>query len=132
MPKGILCTDSRQVTLQANNGKSATQGVVDKLHQKLITEALHPIKEASFDSYTNADEENCLPRTRTEILSEAAQWGESTPSSKFIFWLNGMAGPEGLPYHEQLRLRSMPNASSVHASSSGRAPESRGMLGDFS
>ena len=44
-----------------------------------------------FDSYTNQHQNECLPGTRSELLSEIAEWAMS-PEGKCIFWLNGMAG----------------------------------------
>jgi hypothetical protein len=46
---------------------------------------------AGFDSYTNQHQDECLPGTRSELLSEIAEWAMS-PEGKCIFWLNGMAG----------------------------------------
>jgi hypothetical protein len=61
------------------------------MDQRLLLESLHPIKEASFDSYRLGDEGECLEGTRTELLSDIASWG-SALSSPCIFWLDGMAG----------------------------------------
>lgn len=44
-----------------------------------------------FDSYENQQEEECLPGTRTDILSQIDQWA-ACPHGRCIFWLNGMAG----------------------------------------
>jgi hypothetical protein len=46
---------------------------------------------ATFDSYLDQHEEECLPQTRTELLRQIAAWSED-PQGKSIFWLNGMAG----------------------------------------
>ncbi|KAE8395978.1 hypothetical protein BDV23DRAFT_178045 [Aspergillus alliaceus] len=67
------------------------ESVVDNIDQNIIFKKLHPIKEASFDSYMEDDEGQCLSGTRTEILAQVSQWGLSL-SSPYIFWLNGMAG----------------------------------------
>lgn len=61
------------------------------MDRRLLLESLHPIKEASFDSYRLGDEGECLEGTRTELLSDIASWG-SALSSPCIFWLDGMAG----------------------------------------
>lgn len=69
----------------------SSQECVQKIDRKLLLESLHPIKEASFNSNTNKEDGPCLPRTRKELLSQVAVWAKS-PSSKCIFWLEGMAG----------------------------------------
>ncbi|KAK1242827.1 hypothetical protein MKX08_005639, partial [Trichoderma sp. CBMAI-0020] len=51
-----------------------------------------PIAEgASFDSRAEEGNETCLPNTRVELLEKLSVW-IAEPSSKPIFWLNGMAG----------------------------------------
>ncbi|KAE8131510.1 hypothetical protein BDV38DRAFT_288620 [Aspergillus pseudotamarii] len=60
--------------------------------QTLIQKFSLPIAEgALYDSYDNQHKDRCLPKTRTELLHQVTEWGES-PHSKCIFWLNGMAG----------------------------------------
>ncbi|KAE8362697.1 WD40 repeat-like protein [Aspergillus caelatus] len=60
--------------------------------QNLIQKFSLPTAEgALYDSYDNQHEDRCLPKTRTELLHQVAEWGES-PDSRRIFWLNGMAG----------------------------------------
>lgn len=46
---------------------------------------------AAYDSHAEEHNQQCLAGTRTEILSEIAKWVHD-PSSKIIYWLNGMAG----------------------------------------
>ncbi|KAF9765081.1 hypothetical protein IL306_002692 [Fusarium sp. DS 682] len=46
---------------------------------------------ASFDSHAEEHNPTCLPNTREELLRELDRW-ILDPSSKTIFWLNGMAG----------------------------------------
>ncbi|EHK45928.1 hypothetical protein TRIATDRAFT_283530 [Trichoderma atroviride IMI 206040] len=46
---------------------------------------------ASFDSRAEEGNETCLPNTRVELLEKLSVW-IAEPSSKPIFWLNGMAG----------------------------------------
>lgn len=46
---------------------------------------------ASFDSRAEEGNETCLPNTRVELLEKLSAW-IAEPSSKPIFWLNGMAG----------------------------------------
>lgn len=46
---------------------------------------------ASFDSRAEEGNETCLPNTRVELLEKLSVW-IAEPSSKSIFWLNGMAG----------------------------------------
>ncbi|KAG8677869.1 hypothetical protein FPOAC1_003897 [Fusarium poae] len=46
---------------------------------------------ASFDSKAGEHNPTCLPDTREELLKEIDCWIDN-PTSKTIFWLNGMAG----------------------------------------
>ncbi|KAF5231869.1 hypothetical protein FAUST_9005 [Fusarium austroamericanum] len=51
-----------------------------------------PVAEgASFDSKAEEHNPTCLPDTREELLKEIDCWIDN-PTSKTIFWLNGMAG----------------------------------------
>ncbi|KAF5858595.1 hypothetical protein ETB97_003988 [Aspergillus alliaceus] len=61
------------------------------MDRRMLLETLHPVKEASFDSYIDGDGGECIQGTRIELLTEVAEWGDS-PSRECIFWLNGMAG----------------------------------------
>lgn len=47
--------------------------------------------EAAFDSYLDQHEDQCLPGTRTDLLSQIREWAGS-PQVRCIFWLNGLAG----------------------------------------
>ncbi|THZ16932.1 WD40 repeat-like protein, partial [Aureobasidium pullulans] len=60
----------------------------------LSNEALlddHSLKEATFDSYDERKNNQCLPGTRVNLLAEIQDWS-TLPHSKCIFWLNGIAG----------------------------------------
>ncbi|KAF3011345.1 hypothetical protein E8E14_006824 [Neopestalotiopsis sp. 37M] len=46
---------------------------------------------AAYDSHAEEHNQQCLEGTRTEILSEIAEWVHD-PSSQTVYWLNGMAG----------------------------------------
>ncbi|KAH7153735.1 WD40-repeat-containing domain protein [Fusarium sp. MPI-SDFR-AT-0072] len=46
---------------------------------------------ASFNSYAEEHNPRCLPHTRIKLLNDIYRWIDE-PSSKPIFWLNGMAG----------------------------------------
>lgn len=46
---------------------------------------------ASYDSFTDQHEDECLLGTRTELLQSVMDWGAS-PDGRCIFWLDGMAG----------------------------------------
>jgi hypothetical protein len=46
---------------------------------------------AAYDSHAEEHNQQCLAGTRTEILSEIAEWVHD-PSSRTVYWLNGMAG----------------------------------------
>lgn len=56
-----------------------------------VLKKLPQVKGAAFDSYADEDEPECHPDTRTDLLREIQNWVDN-PTSKCIFWLNGMAG----------------------------------------
>lgn len=64
---------------------------IQNLHQKLDLHNLQNAEGASFDSYMDQHESECLSGTRTELLKQIEEWGCSS-QSQCIFWLNGMAG----------------------------------------
>ncbi|KUL81516.1 hypothetical protein ZTR_10187 [Talaromyces verruculosus] len=73
---------------------SLTVGLVhntDLINQHIDLEKLKAVIEAEFDSFSDRDEVQCLPGTRTELLQQIIEWATS-PSQKHIFWLKGMAG----------------------------------------
>ncbi|CAD0014618.1 unnamed protein product, partial [Aureobasidium pullulans] len=51
----------------------------------------HSLKEATFDSYDERNNNQCLPGTRVDLLADIQDWSTSS-HSKSIFWLNGIAG----------------------------------------
>ncbi|THX74193.1 WD40 repeat-like protein [Aureobasidium pullulans] len=51
----------------------------------------HSLKEATFDSYDERKNNQCLRGTRVDLLADIQDWSTS-PQSKCIFWLNGIAG----------------------------------------
>lgn len=63
----------------------------DRISQHIDLEKLKVVMEAEFDSFSDRDEVQCLPGTRTELLQQIMDWATS-PSQKTIFWLKGMAG----------------------------------------
>lgn len=63
----------------------------DRIDQNIEFRRLESAAGASFDSFSNRDEIQCLPGTRVEILRQIMDWALS-PGQKNIFWLNGMAG----------------------------------------
>lgn len=63
----------------------ASLGTTTSLNQLSIAQG------ASFDSRAEEGNETCLPNTRIELLENLSVW-IAEPSSKPIFWLNGMAG----------------------------------------
>ncbi|KAE8376670.1 hypothetical protein BDV26DRAFT_282476 [Aspergillus bertholletiae] len=89
--KVLLRKVDHQEVEEATSIKDATQNTIDNMDRRMLLETLHPVKEASFDSYIDGDVGECIQGTRTELLIEVAEWGNS-PSRECIFWLNGMAG----------------------------------------
>lgn len=61
------------------------------MDQKNDLDKLPTAEGAAYNSYTEQHNPRCLPNTRTEVLEAISQWARD-PSSKPIFWLNGMAG----------------------------------------
>ncbi|KAH6883823.1 hypothetical protein B0T10DRAFT_445692, partial [Thelonectria olida] len=61
------------------------------IDEKAALDRLPFAEDASFDSHAEEHNSTCLPNTRVELLNDISQW-ISDPSSKTIFWLNGMAG----------------------------------------
>ncbi|THW31539.1 WD40 repeat-like protein [Aureobasidium pullulans] len=61
------------------------------ISQKLALLDDHSLKEATFDSYDERKNDQCLPGTRVNLLAEIQDWS-TLPHSKCIFWLNGIAG----------------------------------------
>jgi hypothetical protein len=61
------------------------------LEQKIDWGKLPTAQDAAFDSYMEQQEYECLPGTRSELLSQIKDWA-SSPQAKHIFWLNGRAG----------------------------------------
>ncbi|KAF7170941.1 hypothetical protein CNMCM6106_005492 [Aspergillus hiratsukae] len=63
----------------------------DRINQHIELGKLEGAMEAGFESFSDRDEVQCLPGTRTELLQKVMEWAIS-PSQKSIFWLKGMAG----------------------------------------
>ncbi|KAL5606417.1 uncharacterized protein BROUX77_003610 [Berkeleyomyces rouxiae] len=59
--------------------------------QSTIFNALPIAVGASFDSFHEGYNQVCFPNTRAELLQDIQKWS-TDPSSKTLFWLNGMAG----------------------------------------
>jgi NACHT domain len=64
---------------------------LDQVQQNHLLGALPCVEAATFNSYDNQHERKCLPETRVDLLRQVTEWADG-PSSKCIFWLNGMAG----------------------------------------
>ena len=76
--------EAERVLTQCDKIIGSLQTVIQKF-------SLPTAEGALYDPYNNQYEDRCLPNTRTELLHQVTEWGES-PDSKCIFWLNGMAG----------------------------------------
>jgi hypothetical protein len=63
----------------------------DRINQHVDLGKLEGTIDAGFESFSDRNEVECLPGTRTELLWEITEWTLS-PSSKSVFWLQGMAG----------------------------------------
>ncbi|KAJ9369582.1 hypothetical protein DTO282E5_5711 [Paecilomyces variotii] len=65
--------------------------VTVRIDQKVDLAKLLTVDEAMFGSYMDQHEDECLEQTRTELLHDILAWSADI-NSKYIFWLNGMAG----------------------------------------
>jgi archaellum biogenesis ATPase FlaH len=70
---------------------AVVQTLSDNNRQREVFEKLPYVKGSSFDSSDAEHDSRCHPKTRIKLLHQTMQWAED-PSSKCIFWLNGMAG----------------------------------------
>lgn len=61
------------------------------MDQKNDLDKLPTAEGAAYNSYAEQHIPRCLPNTRAKVLEAISQWAQD-PSSKPIFWLNGMAG----------------------------------------
>ncbi|TIA68970.1 WD40 repeat-like protein [Aureobasidium pullulans] len=67
----------------------SNEGIAKLSEETLLDD--HSLKEATFDSYDERKNNQCLPGTRVNLLAEIQDWS-TLPHSKCIFWLNGIAG----------------------------------------
>ncbi|KAL2864135.1 WD domain protein [Aspergillus lucknowensis] len=82
------------VSKDIHNIQSIASGSAQEINT--LSQTIHlkelPIAEgAEFGTYKDQHEEECLPGTRTELLSDIQNWAVSE-QGKCIFWLNGLAG----------------------------------------
>lgn len=61
------------------------------LHRKFDLNNLRNAEGASFDSYMDQHESECLEGTRVDLIQEIGKWGSSA-QGQCIYWLNGKAG----------------------------------------
>ncbi|KAL5598562.1 uncharacterized protein BROUX77_006396 [Berkeleyomyces rouxiae] len=61
------------------------------MHETAVLSTLPTAAGASYNSHDEQHNATCLPNTRVDLLQEIKEWA-SDPSSKALFWLNGMAG----------------------------------------
>ncbi|EPS45105.1 hypothetical protein H072_866 [Dactylellina haptotyla CBS 200.50] len=65
--------------------------IVLSVEQEAILAKVPIAEGATFGSFQDENEPECLPDTRTELLANIQKW-ISDPRDKHIFWLCGMAG----------------------------------------
>ncbi|KAF2397937.1 hypothetical protein EJ06DRAFT_498328 [Trichodelitschia bisporula] len=66
---------------------------ISSLASKMNLNELLYANGAAFDSYQEEDQPVCHEKTRVGLLSEISNWANAPrASSKYIFWLNGIAG----------------------------------------
>ncbi|KAL2835372.1 putative wd40 protein [Aspergillus pseudoustus] len=82
------------VSKDIHNLHSFTSGSaqqINALAQSIDLKELPIAAGAEFGTYMDQHEEECLPRTRAELLLDIRDWAVSA-EGKCIFWLNGLAG----------------------------------------
>jgi hypothetical protein len=79
-----------RLTLDSSAMASVAQNT-DRFYQLMDLGKLDSVSDASFDSFANRDEVECLQGTRADVLHLIMQWAVS-PCQKSVFWLKGMAG----------------------------------------
>ncbi|KAK1249441.1 hypothetical protein MKX07_002957, partial [Trichoderma sp. CBMAI-0711] len=86
----IAAIERQKANILMNLNVEQTSILLD-VHQDFVLSKLRIAEAASFDANVDSEESHCLPGTRTEIIQQIKHWSTS-PDSKSIFWLNGMAG----------------------------------------
>ncbi|KAK6343586.1 hypothetical protein TWF730_011177 [Orbilia blumenaviensis] len=71
--------------------RQALEALQVSREQDQLLDELPYAKDAYFNSRLWEHTDRCLPDTRVDLLKRITAWGQE-PSSKIIFWLNGMAG----------------------------------------
>ncbi|KAJ5675395.1 NACHT and WD40 domain protein [Penicillium macrosclerotiorum] len=72
------------------NNFELPRGIFANLYSDL-EDKLPIVLDATYDSYENQHDDQCLPGTRTDIIRQIKEWA-SSPQGRCIFWLNGIAG----------------------------------------
>ncbi|TFB00247.1 hypothetical protein CCMA1212_007742, partial [Trichoderma ghanense] len=86
----VAAIERQKANILMNINIEQTSILLD-VHQEFVLSKLRVAEAASFDSNVDSEEAYCLPGTRTHIIQQIKHWSTS-PDSKSIFWLNGMAG----------------------------------------
>ncbi|KAM0543710.1 hypothetical protein ACHAPJ_012159 [Fusarium lateritium] len=80
-----------QVLKSLRQKVNTLSNAIERLDDSFIFDQLPIAEGAWFNSHVEEHNPVCLSNTRVELLNDINEWIES-PSSKNIFWLNGMAG----------------------------------------
>ncbi|KAL7807593.1 quinon protein alcohol dehydrogenase-like superfamily [Trichoderma gracile] len=86
----VAAIERQKANILMNLNVEQTSILLD-VHQEFVLSKLRVAEAASFDANVDSEESHCLPGTRSEIIQQIKDWS-SSPGSKSIFWLNGMAG----------------------------------------
>ncbi|PTB66799.1 hypothetical protein BBK36DRAFT_1198452 [Trichoderma citrinoviride] len=86
----VAAIERQKANILMNINIEQTSILLD-VHQEFVLSKLRVAEAASFDSNVDSEEAYCLPGTRSQIIQQIKHWSTS-PDSKSIFWLNGMAG----------------------------------------
>ena len=87
----IQCFKQSHVRCSHHLLTSQPRNIVLNIEETAAFDRLPLAEGAAFDSHAEEEYSTCLPDTRVELLDQVTQWIDN-PSSKTVFWLNGMAG----------------------------------------
>ncbi|KAL7803533.1 hypothetical protein V8C44DRAFT_274727 [Trichoderma aethiopicum] len=86
----VAAIERQKANILMNINIEQTSILLD-VHQDFVLSKLRVAEAASFNASIDNEGSYCLPGTRSDIIQQIKQWSTS-PESKSIFWLNGMAG----------------------------------------
>ncbi|KAL6886276.1 quinon protein alcohol dehydrogenase-like superfamily [Trichoderma longibrachiatum] len=86
----VAAIERQKANILMNINIEQTSILLD-VHQDFVLSKLRVAEAAAFNASVDNEGSYCLPGTRSDIIQQIRHWSTS-PDSKSIFWLNGMAG----------------------------------------